>query len=209
MSKGCGPSRALAAAFACLLVAASQNAWAQSEFTSRIIYLDAVIASGAAPIREVVNLSIRPLGDVGDRDTGAILIEAVPARLSLEPGWYRADIRYREVNSRLRFQVTDDADQRRTLDLQAGHVQLGVIEHPGGRMIERPIRWSVMSYGRTPDGRRAAIAEATSARPRFLLSKGYYVAEAVLDGRSLRHIIEVSAGRNYNYVLTLNARSRK
>ena len=49
------------------------------------------------------------------------------------------------------------------------------------------------------------VAEATEARPEFLVSQGYYMAEAEVAGTKVSHAIEVKAGRSFDYTLTLNA----
>lgn len=170
----------------------------------RSLHLDAVIAAGGQPLDAGARLAVRPL-ESGRAGAVVARRDALPAELALRPGRYRATIAYRDTKVRREFSVTEAPVQRHVFDLRAGLVRLGILPHMGGRTLERPVRWRVRTYGRDADGRRLTVAQATEARPEFLLSQGYYIAEAEVAGAKLSHAIEVKAGRSFEYTLTLNA----
>lgn len=170
----------------------------------RSLHLDAVIAAGGQPLEAAADLTVRRL-DAGRAGAVVARRDALPAELALRPGRYRATIAYRDTKVRREFTVTGEPAQRRVFDLHAGLVRLGILSHVGGRTLDRPVRWRLRTYGRDAAGRRLTVAEATEARPEFLLSQGYYVAEAEVAGTKVSHAIEVKAGRSFDYTLTLNA----
>lgn len=168
------------------------------------VRLEAVIASGGAPLDDGVRVKISRLRG-GESDAIVARSMSLPAEVSLPPGHYRATVAYRETRVRRDFTVTGEAGQRHVFDLRAGRIRLGLLPHLDGRVLARPASWRVVTYGRDSRGRRLQVATAVAARPEFLLPQGYYVVQATLNGSTLSHTVEVRSGRTYDYTLNLDA----
>jgi hypothetical protein len=91
-----------------------------------------------------------------------------------------------------------------TATLPAGTIRLRVIPRVGGRTLKVPIKWRIMTYGRDKAGRRHLFTEATGATPKLVLPAGWYIVYAQLPDQELKHPVEVTAGRTFNYTLVRN-----
>ena len=85
--------------------------------------------------------------------------------------------------------------------LPVGTIHLRVIDGVGGRLLKAPITWRVLTYGRDDEGQRHLLAEAKGATPELVLPAAWYIVYAHLPDRVIRHLIEVAAGRTFQYTL--------
>ena len=85
--------------------------------------------------------------------------------------------------------------------LPVGTIHLRVIDKIGGRSLEAPITWRVLSYGRDDEGQRHLLAEVKGATPELVLPAAWYIVYAELPDQELRHPIQVSAGKAFKYTL--------
>lgn len=174
-----------------------------AEEASRMIRLDVVVAAGGTPLRDPARLEIRPLEN---GRAGAVVArrDSVPTEVALAQGRYQATIAYRETRVRRTFAVNGEPRQRHVFNLRAGRIRLSLLNGPDLKALTRPVDWNVLTYGRDKQGRRLRVASATASQPEFLLSAGYYVVHAQVDGTEVTHSVEVTAGRSYDYAISLN-----
>jgi len=92
-------------------------------------------------------------------------------------------------------------ENSQTAVLPSGTISLRVIERVGGPTLRAPIKWRIMTYGRDDAGQRHKIAEATGSRVELVLPAAWYIAYAQLPDRELRHPVQVTAGKSFNYTL--------
>jgi hypothetical protein len=85
--------------------------------------------------------------------------------------------------------------------LPVGTIHLRVIDGIGGRSLKAPIIWRVLTYGRDDEGQRHLLAEAKGATPELVLPAAWYIVYAHLPDQVIRHPVEVSAGRTFQYTL--------
>ncbi len=95
-------------------------------------------------------------------------------------------------------------DGTQTATLPVGTIRLRVIDHVGGRTIEAPIKWRLVTYGRDANGRRHLAAEVTGATPELVLPAAWYIVHAQLPDDVIKHPVEVTAGRIFKYTLVKN-----
>jgi hypothetical protein len=158
------------------------------------VYLDAVIAEGASPLSDVSFTVERVQGGVVQEMRGGA------AELQLPAGRYkvRASFGQTEVEQDI---VVDAASTRHTINLNAGEVELTLINDPTRPMnkIKGPIEWRVLTYGRDATGKRQLLHQAKASTARFTLPAGWYRVEADYGGITAWHPIEVTAGAAYAY----------
>ncbi len=92
-------------------------------------------------------------------------------------------------------------EKSQTAALPTGRISLRVIERVGGPTLKVPIKWRIMTYGRDDAGQRHKIAEVTGSRVELVLPAAWYIVYAQLPDRELRHPVEVTAGKSFNYTL--------
>ncbi len=85
--------------------------------------------------------------------------------------------------------------------LPVGTIHLRVIDGVGGRLLKAPITWRVLTYGRDDEGERHLLAEAKGATPELVLPAAWYIVYAHLPDQVIRHPVEVTAGRTFQYTL--------
>ncbi len=85
--------------------------------------------------------------------------------------------------------------------LPVGTIHLRVIDGVGGQSLKAPITWRVLTYGRDDDGQRHLLAEAKGATPEWILPAAWYIVYAHLPDQVIRHLVEVAAGRTFQYTL--------
>ena len=88
-----------------------------------------------------------------------------------------------------------------TANLPMGTIRLRIIRHVGGKTMTGPIRWQVMTYGKDKSGKRHQVAEVTDPTPELVLPAGWYVVHAHLPDKTIKHPVEVTAGRTFKYTL--------
>ena len=88
-----------------------------------------------------------------------------------------------------------------TANMPVGTIRLRVIREIGGKAMREPIRWRVMTYGKDENGRRHQVAEVTGATPEISLPAGWYVIHARLRDKTIKHPVEVTAGKTFKYTL--------
>lgn len=88
-----------------------------------------------------------------------------------------------------------------TANLPMGTIRLRIISHVGGKALTGPIRWEVMTYGKDKSGKRRQVAKVTDPTPELVLPAGWYVVHAHLPDKTIKHPVEVTAGRTFKYTL--------
>ncbi len=91
-----------------------------------------------------------------------------------------------------------------TASLPVGTIRLRVIPSVGGSTLRGPIKWRIITYGRDEAGRRHLFTEVTGATPKLVLPAGWYIVYAQLTDQEIKHPVEVTAGRTFNYTLVKN-----
>lgn len=187
---------------ALLLLAAavvpSSDAFAQP----REVRLDAVVAKGGTPINDTVEFAVWAL-DNGDPQGVVARHHGAPARVRLEPGDYRVVAEYGAARRVQDIRVSDELNQGREINLKAGEVALRLVANVGGETVRAPLVWHVRRYARgAEEGSKVATLEQYN--PRLLLREGWYEVEVNHDGRLVKHAIEVTAGRRYDYTLVMS-----
>jgi hypothetical protein len=99
------------------------------------------------------------------------------------------------------IQIAAGQMDEQTANLPMGTIRLRIIRHVGGKTMTGPIRWQVMTYGKDKSGKRHQVAEVTDPTPELVLPAGWYVVHAHLPDKTIRHPVEVTAGRTFKYTL--------
>ena len=89
------------------------------------------------------------------------------------------------------------------ISLDAGTVIMRLIQHVGGPILRQGVSWKILTFGKDTSGKRQMIASSSESQPKFTLPKGYYVAQAAMGKREVRHTIEVTSGMSYKYTVIL------
>jgi hypothetical protein len=156
------------------------------------VYLDAVIAEGAAPLSDVSFTVERAHGGVIEELRGDA------AELQLPAGRYRVRASFGETEVE-RDIVVDAVNTRHTINLNAGEVQLNMIRGIGQAPIKDPIEWNIMTFGRDSQGNRHLLHQVVASTAHLTLPGGWYYIEAVHNGEKVKHTIEVTAGAAFKY----------
>ena len=98
------------------------------------------------------------------------------------------------------FQVASHMTSQ-TANMPVGTIRLRVIAEVGGKALRERIHWKVMTYGKDKTGKRHQVAEATEATPELVLPAGWYVVHAQMPGKTIKHPVEVTAGKTFKYTL--------
>ncbi len=181
----------LAAGAAVAMLAAAGNASA-AEQDLKPVYLDAVIADGAAPLSDVAFTIERVQGGVLQELRGG------NAQVQLPAGRYRVRAAFGETEVEKDI-VVDAANTRHTINLNAGEVQLNMIRGIGQAPIKDPIEWTIMTYGRDAKGNRHLVHQVTASTAQLTLPGGWYYVEARHGASLVKHTIEVTAGAAFKY----------
>ena len=88
-----------------------------------------------------------------------------------------------------------------TASMPLGTIRLRMIREVGGKAMREPIHWRVMTYGRDDSGRRQQVAEVTEPTPELVLPAGWYIVHARTSGKTIKHPVEVTAGKTFKYTL--------
>lgn len=85
-----------------------------------------------------------------------------------------------------------------------GTIRLRVIPQIGGATVNEQINWRVTTFGRDASGVRPTVAEVTGSTPELVLPAGWYVVNARMTDSTIKHPVEVTAGRTFKYTLVKN-----
>ena len=96
------------------------------------------------------------------------------------------------------------ATRQQTAALPMGTIRLRVIPEIGGATVDEDIRWRVTTFGRDSSGTRPMVAEVTGSTPELVLPAGWYVVNAQMADKTIKHPVEVTAGRTFKYTLVKN-----
>lgn len=88
-----------------------------------------------------------------------------------------------------------------TASVPHGSIRLRVIPQVGAKAVREKIRWRIMTYGKDENGRRHLVAEVTGATPEISLPAGWYVVHARMKDKTIKHPVEVTAGKTFKYTL--------
>jgi len=91
--------------------------------------------------------------------------------------------------------------QSQTANMPVGTIRLRMVPEVGGKAMREPIRWRVMTYGKDAKGNRHEVADVTEASPELVLPAGWYVVHAETKGKTVKHPVEVTAGKTFKYTL--------
>lgn len=88
-----------------------------------------------------------------------------------------------------------------TANLPMGTIRLRVIPHVGGKALNEAIHWRIMTYAKDKSGNRHQVAEVTEPAPELVLPAGWYVVHAEMADKTIKHPVEVTAGKTFKYTL--------
>ena len=164
------------------------------------VALTAVVAPGAEPLPDAL-FTVTKLGAADAARVEAKGVEGA-AVVKLAAGRYRVVARYGHSRAEKEILVGGGA-ARHEVNLNAGSVVMRLIRHVGGPVLRQNVAWRILTFGRDAQGQRQLIASSGEAQPRFTLPEGFYVAQATMGTRKVRHTIEVDTGANYKYTVIL------
>ncbi len=96
------------------------------------------------------------------------------------------------------------AARHQTAALPVGTIRLRVIPQIGGATVNEAINWRITTFGRDSSGTRPTVAEVTGSTPELVLPAGWYVVHARMADTTIKHPVEVTAGRTFKYTLVKN-----
>ena len=126
----------------------------------------------------------------GDSRSGSLLVAASQT----------ADDAFATRNPR-EIQIAAGQTNEQTANLPTGTIRLRIIQRVGGKALTGPIHWQIMTYGKDKSGKRRQVAEVTDPNPELVLPAGWYVVHAHLPDKTIKHPVEVTAGRTFKYTL--------
>ncbi len=94
--------------------------------------------------------------------------------------------------------------REQTAALPEGTIRLRIIPEIGGATVDEAISWRVTTFGRDASGTRPTVAQVTGSTPELVLPAGWYVVHAQMADSSIKHPVEVTAGRTFKYTLVKN-----
>jgi len=169
---------------------------------NRVVRIDAVLADGGQPVQDAMTLSVWALSP--DSAAPALVAErhATPAEVTLSPGRYRIEAVYGELRRVRNLDVTDRGDQRVTVNLRGGQVTFELLPARGVSPVDAPVAWEVRRYARGSESGPLVLAE-TTRRLSATLQAGWYEVAARHNGSAVNHLVQIDAGRRYDYSLLL------
>ncbi len=122
-----------------------------------------------------------------------------PGRVSLPEGRYvlRAQLDQLVVEERLWVQ----GPTNHVVVLDVGFATLALIPQIGANPYRRNVAWRVLTWRKDRNGNRKVLAELVGSRPRIALPEGFYMVQAMHNGKVTKHTIEIDRGRTYDYTL--------
>ncbi|MHA1600421.1 MAG: hypothetical protein ACTSW2_06320 [Alphaproteobacteria bacterium] len=94
--------------------------------------------------------------------------------------------------------------RKQTAALPMGTIRLRVIPQIGGATVDEAISWRVTTFGRDSSGTRPTVTQVTGSTPELVLPAGWYVVHAQMADSTIKHPVEVTAGRTFKYTLVKN-----
>lgn len=168
----------------------------------RLLRLDAVLSAGGEPIYDGMAIGIWRMKD-GEPVARVAQRHAAPAEIALEPGRYRVEAVYGDARRVTDITVPAADAPHRTINLNAGRVRLQLLSRADGPPVRGGVAWEVRRYRRgSSQGRR--VAKVSADRPSLWLAEGWYEVRARHGGKRVDHVVEVSAGRTYNYAIVMD-----
>lgn len=165
------------------------------------VNLETVIAKGAKPIKKQVTYRVYRLEPVYDQGLVGEFVGG-STEISLSSGRYRLITAYYDTTVYEDFEVNGKA-QRRTVNLNAGRINMRAIPGPGGKPVKKGVRWEIYSFGKDDSGKRVLITDSRSAQAQFVLPAGFYIAKALVKGKEVKHTVEVNPGVTYDYTVVV------
>ncbi len=201
MFTGMRKLRGLAAVLG-IAVAAAAGAPDEAAAQSHTVRLDAVLASGGAPIEDSLDIAVWQVEGEG---APAVVAErhAAPAEVKLAPGRYRVVAEYRTARTVQDILVADQGAQRHVINLKAGEIELSLLPELRAKPIAGPLEWEIRRYARGSKAGRK-IAAIRAGRPQLLLSEGWYEVQVKHGGEAIEHVVEVAAGQRYDYTIVMD-----
>lgn len=184
-----------------VLLAAVFGMTSAAAAAERLVRLDAVLAKGGEPVYDAMAIGVWRMQD-GEPVERIAERHAAPAEVALDPGEYRIQAVYGKARRVTDITVAPDGAGRRTINLEAGRVRLKLLDRPGGEAVADPVAWEVRRYRRGADPGRK-VAALTAEQPGLWLAAGWYEVAARYRGRTVEHVVEVSAGQTLTYSIVL------
>ena len=167
------------------------------------VRFDAVFATGGEVVNDAMSLAVWALDDDAPQQGKVAERHAAPAEVALAPGRYRIEAIYDNLRRVQDIQVGSDSYQRVRINLRAGELALNLLPRVGEQPIKSPLAWDVRRYtGNGKPGQR--VAAKTHKSLDLLLSEGWYKVAVAHNGKTVEHLVEVDAGRRYEYSLLLD-----
>ena len=164
------------------------------------VSLTAVVVTGAKPLPGA-RFTVIAL-ESGKSPPVKATSDQGPAMVELPVGRYRVIASYGDSKAEQEI-VVGLKPTSHEISLNAGTAVMRLIKHVGGPVLRQGVSWEILTFGKDANGNRQIITSSSEAQPKFTLPKGYYVAQAKMGTRDVRHTIEVTAGVNYKYTVIL------
>lgn len=147
-------------------------------------------------MKRVLKISLHAAAGLG------FLLLAVPAQAGQAEAFdFVTSVAERAGTDSGLIQVASHMTRSQTANMPIGTIKLRVIPKVGAKALREPINWKVMTYGKDANGKRHQVAEVTAAQPEISLPAGWYVIHARMRGKTIKHPVEVTAGKTFKYTL--------
>ncbi len=134
----------------------------------------------------------------------AVIVLVIPASAG-QAGTAGADIRKSSADrahpGNPFIHLASHGARQQTAALPMGTIRLRVIPRIGGKTLQQPINWRLETFGRDAAGNRHEVAEVTGATPELVLPAGWYIVHVRLPDKKIKHPVQVTAGRTFDYTL--------
>ncbi len=181
-----------------LLGAAQTGATEQTAGALHAVSINSIIVEGAPPMESAITYRLqRRNGDGWEEVTTRTGPEL---QLQLPSGDYRVEAAYGNARRVSSLRV-DGGPMRHTVDLNAGEVSLAVTPGITAQPLREKIKWQIQTWRKNAQGKRDHVAQVDGANPLMVLPEGRYLVTARTRTGTVRHTVEVDAGRRYDYTL--------
>ena len=195
------PIRSVAAALTGAVVIMTATLAAAAQAGEQLVRLDAVMAEGKKPIYDAMTLNIWRL-DGGKAVERIAERHAAPTEIALKVGHYRVVADYRNARRVTDIEVSETVAARHVINLNAGRVRLNLLPDIDGDPVRRSLNWEIRRYRRGSEPGRK-VADVQAGRPELLLSAGWYEVHVTHRERTVRHVVEVTAGTELDYAILM------
>lgn len=193
--------RCAAAALAAALAIGVLGGAASAATEERLVRLDAVLSRGGDPIYDAMAIGIWRM-EGGKAVSRVAERHAAPAEIALVPGRYRIQATYGNARRVTDITVPAENAPSHTINLNAGKVRLQLLARANGPPVRDGVKWEIRRY-RRGDSPGRPIANLGTDRPTLWLSEGWYEVRANHGGKQVDHVVEVNAGRTYDYAIVM------